>query len=144
MIRQLCFAALLAGGMAVAAANPFADPMIDEVHSGLRYYLSYDGSSGMEEFGAEAVVAVGLPTKGMVGLVPFRKKADAVAFAASYKMMVAASDRLSFTAVERLEVALMKSLGDVKFTEPSPAFGEIVFATTVCEDLDFSRAEAAE
>lgn len=138
MIKQLCFAVLLLGGLATAGAEAFGEPVVDTTVRGLRFYCGYDQSQ-YTLVDAEAVVAVYLPTKGMMGMIPFKKKSDAVSFVACYKMLCSAAERLTVAGVGRMETALLKALGDVKFTEPKPICGEIVFATTPCEELDFTK-----
>lgn len=139
MIKQICFAVLLLGGLTAAGAEAFGEPVVDSTVRGLRFYCGYDQSE-YTLVDAEAVVAAYLPTKGMMGVIPFKKKSDAVSFVACYKMLASAAERLTVAGVDRMETALLRALGDVKFTEPKPICGEIVFATTPCENLNFSSA----
>lgn len=139
MIKQICFAALLLGGLVSAGAQSFGEPLLDKTVRGLRFYCGYEENDA-NLFDGEAVVAAYLPTKGLMGVFPFKKKADAISFVACYKMLCGAAERATIANVARMEVGLLKALGDVKFTEPRPFCGEIVFATTPCEDLDFSKA----
>ena len=138
MIKQICFAVLLLGGLTAAGAEAFGEPVVDATVRGLRFYCGYDQSE-YTLVDAEAVVAAYLPTKGMMGVIPFKKKSDAVSFVACYKMLASAAERLTVAGVDRMETALLRALGDVKFTEPKPICGEIVFATTPCEELDFTK-----
>ena len=139
MIKQICFAILLLGGLTAVGAEVFGEPVVDTTVRGLRFYCGYDQSE-YTLVDAEAVVAAYLPTKGMMGVIPFKKKSDAVSFVACYKMLASAAERLTVAGVDRMETALLRALGDVKFTEPKPICGEIVFATTPCENLNFSSA----
>lgn len=140
MIKQICFAVLLLGGVAGVGAEAFGTPVVDATVRGLRFYCGYDDEPHTI-VDAEAFVAAYLPTKGVMGMIPFKKKSDAVAFISCYKILCSAAERLSVAGVSRMETALLRALGDVKYTEPKPICGEIVFATTTCEELDFSRVE---
>ena len=76
MIKQICFAALLLGGLATAGAQSFGEPLLDKTVRGLRFYCGYEENDA-NLFDGEAVVAAYLPTKGLMGVFPFKKKADA-------------------------------------------------------------------
>lgn len=143
MIKQICFAVLLLGGLAGVGAEAFGTPVVDATVRGLRFYCGYDESQ-YSMVDAEAVVAAYLPTKGVMGMIPFKKRSDAVAFISCYKMLCSAAERLSVAGVGRMETALLKALGDVKYTEPKPICGEIVFATTPCEELDFTKVAGGQ
>lgn len=143
LIKYVCCVALLFSGLASIWASPWGDEvMVDERINGVRFYCAYSDASNktLVVGDAAAIVSMYLPTKGIMGIIPFKKVSDATTFVSCYKMLADSAGKLSFERVGHMEEVLLKALGDVKYTEPKPMQGEVVFATTMCEHLDFSRA----